>query len=200
MRILKLDPHGQPREWISYEDAITYHAKNLVAWQLGEGEGDVVFRGGENRITGNQSVLISAPIIAVRERRANSAAAKRINKVPSLNNRELFRRDRHLCAYCGKVFSDLKLTRDHIVPTSRGGKDAWANVVTACEHCNHRKDDKTLEECGMQILYMPYAPNWAESLILENRNVLACQMSYLLAFIPEHSRVRDDPGVKPLLS
>ena len=191
-RILKLDPSGQPREWISHEDAIVYHAKNLVAWQLGEGEGDVMFRGGENRITGQQSRIVTAPIIAVRERKANSAAAKRANKTPSLTNRELFRRDRHLCAYCGKIFGDLKLTRDHVVPTSRGGKDVWVNVVTACESCNHKKDDQLLEECGMQLLYVPYAPNWAEALILENRNVLACQMEYLKSFLPEHSRVWQD--------
>jgi hypothetical protein len=44
----------------------------------------------------------------------------------------------------------------------------------------------------MKLLYVPYAPNWAESLILENRNVLACQMEYLKAFLPEHSRVWED--------
>jgi 5-methylcytosine-specific restriction endonuclease McrA len=27
------------------------------------------------------------------------------------------------------------LTRDHILPRARGGKDVWANVVTACRHC-----------------------------------------------------------------
>ena len=195
-RILKLDPSGQPREWISHEAAIVYHAKNLVAWQLGEGEGDVLFRGGDNRITGTQSRIITAPIIAVRERKANSAAAKRANKAPSLTNRELFRRDRHLCGYCGKIFSDLKLTRDHVIPTSRGGKDIWTNVVTACEGCNHKKDDRLLEEVGMQLLYVPYTPNWAEALILENRNVLACQMDYLKSFLPEHSRVWEDIRAK----
>lgn len=185
-RILTLDQQGQPHRWVSHEAAIIYHAKNLVAWQLGEGEGDVVFRGGENRLTGQQSRIITAPIIAVK---GESAASKRANKAPTLCNRELFRRDRHLCAYCGKVFSDLKLTRDHVIPTSRGGEDKWTNVVTACEGCNNKKDDKLPDECGMQLLYVPYAPNRAEALILENRNVLACQMQYLSSFLPQHSRV-----------
>jgi 5-methylcytosine-specific restriction endonuclease McrA len=83
----------------------------------------------------------------------------------------------------------MRLTRDHIVPTSRGGADSWLNVVAACEACNHKKDDRMLEECGMELLYVPYAPNRAEALILENRNVLACQMSYLKSFLPKHSRV-----------
>lgn len=187
-RILTLDASGQPHRWVSHEDAIVYHAKNLVAWQLGEGQGDVMYRGGENRITGSQSQIVTAPIIAVK---GESHAGKRASKPPTLNNRELFRRDRHICAYCGGIFNDLKLTRDHVIPTSKGGKDIWTNVVTACERCNHKKDDRLLEECGMTLLYVPYTPNRAEALILENRNVLACQMDYLKSFLPEHSRVWD---------
>lgn len=185
-RILTLDSQGQPNEWVSHQDAIVYHAKGLVAWQLGEGEGNVRFRGGENRVTGQMSQITTAPIIAVK---GQAAASKRANKPPALSNTALFRRDGHLCAYCGKLFSDLRLTRDHVVPTSRGGADRWTNVVSACERCNHVKDDMLLEECGMELLYVPYAPNRAEALLLENRNVLACQMSYLKSFLPEHSRI-----------
>src|SRR4051794_19123454 len=65
-RILKLDSQGQPSKWISHQLAIVYHAKNLVAWQLGEGEGDVLYRGGDNRITGTQSRIVTAPIIAIK--------------------------------------------------------------------------------------------------------------------------------------
>lgn len=187
MQILALDSQGHPHRWISAESSIVYHAKNLVAWQQGEGEGDVRFRGGENRITGLQSCIVTAPIIAVK---GESHTHKRAHKSPSLSNKELFRRDHHICAYCGKLFKDIDLTRDHIIPTSRHGKDVWMNVVTACERCNHRKDSQLLSECGMQLLYVPYTPNRAEALILENRNILKCQMDYLLAFIPEHSRVR----------
>jgi hypothetical protein len=185
-RILLLDQHGTPTEWASHQDAIVYHAKGLVAWQLGEGDNDVLFRGGENRITGQQSRLVTAPIVAVK---GKSAAAKRMHKAPSLTNRELFRRDRFMCAYCGDIFKELQLTRDHVVPRSRGGLDKWENCVTACEKCNHRKDDQLLQECGMQLLYVPYAPNRAEALILENRAILGCQMEYLLSFVPEKSRI-----------
>lgn len=185
-RILKLDAHGTPTEWVSREDAIVYHAKGLIAWQLGEGEGDVTFRGGENRITGQQSRITTAPIIAVK---GEGGAAKRMHKAPALTNRELFRRDHYMCAYCGGIFKELHLTRDHVQPRSRGGVDKWTNCVTACEKCNHRKDDKLLQECGMELLYVPYMPNRAEALILENRVILGCQMDYLKSFLPEHSRV-----------
>jgi hypothetical protein len=184
-RILSLDSQGTPNEWISHQDAIVYHAKSLVAWQLGEGEGDVLFRGGDNRITGQQSRIVTAPIIAIK----GKAAASKRQKPPSLTNPSLFQRDAHICAYCGDKFRFDDLTRDHVVPTSRGGRDIWTNVVTACSPCNNVKDNRMLDECGMKLLYVPYAPNLAEALILSGRNILACQMEYLLAFIPKDSRV-----------
>lgn len=181
-RILKLDITGQPADWISAEDAITYHAKSLVAWQLGD-EDHLAFRGGENRMTGCQSRIVTAPIIAVK-----GEGSKRKNRVPALTNAGLFARDRFTCAYCGKIFSEQRLTRDHIMPVSRGGKDVWMNVVTACEYDNHRKDDRLLEEVGMELLYVPYTPNRAEDLILKGRKILPVQAEYLAQFIPESSR------------
>jgi 5-methylcytosine-specific restriction endonuclease McrA len=40
---------------------------------------------------------------------------------------------------------------DHVIPQSKGGKDAWDNLVTACRPCNHAKADLTLEEYGKEI-------------------------------------------------
>ena len=186
-QILKLDQQGQPFDWISAEDAITYHAKNLVAWQIGDID-HLAFRGGENRITGSQSRIVTAPIIAVKGERGSG---KRANRVPTLSNRELFARDRWTCGYCGKVFHESKLTRDHIMPVSRGGLDVWTNVITACEHDNHKKDSHLLEEVGMELLFIPYTPNRAEHLILRGRKILPVQAEYFAQFIPSHSRVRD---------
>lgn len=185
MQILALDQQGQPHRWVSPELAVTYHAKNLVAWQLGD-EGLLTFRGGDNRITGVQSRIVTAPIIAIKGE--SVAMGKRMNRVPTLTNRELFARDRWTCAYCGGVFSELKLTRDHIIPVSRGGKDVWMNVVTACERDNHKKDSMLLEEVGMELLFVPYTPNRAEHLLLKGRKLLPVQAEYLAQFIPAASR------------
>jgi 5-methylcytosine-specific restriction endonuclease McrA len=64
------------------------------------------------------------------------------------------------------------------------------NVVTACKPCNGDKDSKTLKESGMELLYVPYVPNHFENMILQNRNILADQMEYLMSGIPKHSRIR----------
>jgi 5-methylcytosine-specific restriction endonuclease McrA len=101
----------------------------------------------------------------------------------------LYMRDMFMCAYCGIVTQDKHLTIDHVHPRSRGGRHTWTNTVTACKSCNHGKADRTPEEAGMQLLYVPYAPNLQEKLLLKNRKVLADQMEYLLASIPKSSRV-----------
>lgn len=188
MRILMLDSVGSPCCWLSRDDAITYHAKKQVSWQLGDGTWDVLYRGGINRLTGEQSQLVTAPIIAIKGR----AHPIRQRKTPALTNARLFQRDRNICAYCGNIFHFGDLSRDHIVPTSRGGLDVWTNVATACLKCNNAKGQALLGECGLELQYVPYAPNLAEALILENRNIIACQMEYLLALVPEHSRLKTD--------
>jgi 5-methylcytosine-specific restriction endonuclease McrA len=76
-----------------------------------------------------------------------------------LNNANLFARDAHTCQYCGRRASDFvrgeRLTRDHIVPVSRGGPDSWENCVTACSKCNNKKADKLPGEAGMRLRTVP---------------------------------------------
>jgi hypothetical protein len=182
-QILQLDSQGMPNKWITWQTAVTYHAKNLVAWELGKVE--TVVHGGTSAKTGEQTIVVTSSIMAVK-----GSVGKRKHRVPALNNRELFRRDHHMCAYCGIVLSDAKLTRDHIIPTSQYGEDTWKNCVTACAKCNQKKDDKTPEQAHMNLLYVPYTPSRAEHLILANRNILADQMEFLLSFVDEKSRVR----------
>jgi 5-methylcytosine-specific restriction endonuclease McrA len=184
-KILALDQHGYPTEWIRQKIAITYHCKNLVAWQLGD-ENHTRFRGGNNRLTGEQSQVFTAPIIAIK-----GANNFRTEKTPALTNSKLFIRDRYTCAYCGKIFPFEELTRDHVIPRSKGGKDVWTNVVTACDYDNHRKADYMLSEIGMELLYVPYTPSTAEHLILRGRNILPIQAEYLSKFIPPQSRSYD---------
>ncbi|HKC53492.1 MAG TPA: HNH endonuclease [Burkholderiales bacterium] len=182
--ILTLDNHGVPHRWVNWQQACFYYAKNLVAWTLGEQE--FVFHGGISRATGRRSSITARSIIAIK---GKAMAMKGFNQVPPLNNRELFRRDRHICAYCGGGFSFLRLTRDHIRPVSRGGTDTWMNVVTACRACNGIKRNRVPEESGLELLYAPYVPNKAEYLILTNRKILADQMEFLVQHVSSHSRI-----------
>ena len=183
MAVLALDISGTPRTWVSHDEAIAYHAKNLVAWTLG----DVIarYRGGY-QIDGTQSYLETPSIIAIKGEGFNF---KKHNKV-ILTNKTLFARDRNICGYCGvHINNHSKLSRDHIVPRFHGGIDEWTNVVTACIPCNQKKGCKSLKQSGMELLYIPYAPNHYENMILQNRNILADQMEYLLSGVPKYSRI-----------
>ena len=41
--------------------------------------------------------------------------------------------------------TEILMTRDHIVPRSKGGKDRLSNSQTMCTHCNLRKADNMPE-------------------------------------------------------
>lgn len=87
--------------------------------------------------------------------RLTTGDAQRTWRVPPVNRREVLRRDRYTCQYCG---SNRRLTLDHVLPRSRGGLHTWDNVVTACEACNTRKGNKTPQEATMPLKNKPKAP------------------------------------------
>lgn len=88
----------------------------------------------------------------------------RCNRLPQfevcLSRQNLRARDRYRCQYCGIPMKHMKMTLDHILPKSRGGKTTWDNVVLACVKCNQQKGNKTLEEAHMTLLKAPTKPRW----------------------------------------
>ena len=73
-----------------------------------------------------------------------------------LSRREVFRRDKYTCQYCGRRSNDL--TVDHVWPKHLGGEHIWTNVVAACPSCNHRKGGRKLDEVQMALLHAPKEP------------------------------------------
>lgn len=181
VRLLSLDAHGRVLDWMSWQDAACLYVRGAVAWTLGDPCLSV--HGGTNRDTGVQSLLQLHPIIAAR----SHARAHALDPTPALTNVALFARDQHLCLYCGREFSRAHLTRDHVQPISRGGRDTWENVVAACFHCNSRKGGRNPQQAGMPLLAVPYRPSWVEHLILSNRNILADQMAFLKSHLPRRN-------------
>jgi hypothetical protein len=183
-QILALDIAGNPFDWIPPEDAILYYATGKVAWELGARE--FIFRGGYSR-SGVQSKIAVKPIIAI----AGSEIMTRLFKsgLPLTHQNDLlFKRDRYICAYCGNQFAHKDLSRDHILPRSRGGQDTWMNCVTACKRCNQEKGNLLVEQFR-PLIYVPYVPCRAEHYLLRGRNILADQHDYLAAQLPKHSRL-----------
>lgn len=185
-QILALDIAGNPFRWLDIERAAYYVAGGKVAWDLGES--GLVLHGGRSRSAGIRSELVIKPVIALAK--SDAMVRHHRDELPlGRDNTLLFRRDRNTCAYCGERFDKRDLTREHIFPRARGGADVWANVVTACRHCNERKACRTPEEARMPLLYVPYVPCRFEHFILTGRAILVDQMDYLAARLPGHSRV-----------
>jgi hypothetical protein len=193
--ILRTDVAGMPLEWIDYRDAVRLFHIGQVAYVCGS----PLYRlyGGINARTGKQSVLDINTILASTGHSHNPGNLRH-DYIPPLNNLTLFKRDAYLCLYCGGRFPSNQLSRDHVRPISKGGKDTWNNVVTACRRCNNLKAWRTPEQARMQLLAVPFTPTYAEYIYLKGRRVLADQMEYLLAHFPRssplHARIK--AGIK----
>lgn len=191
-QVLRTDVAGMPLEWIDYREAVRLYHTRQVAYSCGTLLYTV--HGGYSAMTGLRSTVDVNSIVATYGTH-QSLAEVRDRYIPPLNNRTLFRRDANLCLYCAQRFPTRDLTRDHITPLSLGGGDLWSNVATACRRCNNHKGGKTPEQAKMQLIAVPFTPNYAEYIYLKGRRVLADQMQYLLAHIPRssplHARLRD---------
>lgn len=182
--ILRTDVSGMPLEWIHFQTAVKLYYSSQVAYTCGTPL--LLIRGGINAKTGHRSQIELNSIIAT----YGSKQQMLEYYVPHLSNLTLFRRDDHVCLYCGERFHERDLSRDHVRPLVKGGKDVWENVVTACKTCNSFKGGRTPEEAHMPLLAVPFQPTYAEFIFLQGRNILADQMEFLSAHFPRSSQLR----------
>jgi hypothetical protein len=75
---------------------------------------------------------------------------------------DLVRRSNWRCFYCAKpvcknsLDPNGELTKDHLIPKSRGGVDFIGNIVPACVRCNSLKGTKTVKEFrAVRASYLP---------------------------------------------
>ncbi len=135
-KTLVLDSSFIPRSIINTERAFVISYK---------GNADIIAEHPESFKLINPELDIKKPSII----RVFKYVNQPIHKVP-LNRENVFRRDNYECVYCGDS-TRKTLTLDHVIPQSKGGKDSWDNLVTACKRCNSEKSDLTLEEYGKEI-------------------------------------------------
>ncbi len=93
-----------------------------------------------------------------------------------LTRYNIFKRDKHQCQYCG---TSKNLTIDHVIPKSKGGKSTWTNLATACQKCNAKKGDYSLEEVGLKLMNQPMKPSYVMFLRESNGRVQNEWLPYL---------------------
>jgi 5-methylcytosine-specific restriction endonuclease McrA len=84
--------------------------------------------------------------------------AKVPKKRPKLCAKAIRERDGNRCHYTGRVLHPNEGSLDHVMPRSRGGKDAWENLDWSAKEVNQRKADRLAHEVGLKLLSVPRAP------------------------------------------
>src|SRR5436190_12824741 len=83
-------------------------------------------------------------------------------------------RDGNWRQYTGKVLKPEEGSLDHVVPRSRGGKDAWKNLVGSSKDVNAKKGNRLPHEAGLKLLSVPRAPKeLPTSALVRNRHEIA---------------------------
>lgn len=80
------------------------------------------------------------------------------NRYVGFSRRNLFIRDDFRCQYCGDVFKESELTKDHVIPRSHGGPMKWENISTCCVPCNRSRGDNA----SIRPINQPYRPTYYE--------------------------------------
>jgi len=86
------------------------------------------------------------------------------NRVP-FSKKNILVRDGFKCAYCGN--GKERLTIDHIIPKSSGGRTTFENCVSSCKSCNNKKGGRTPSNARMYLKVKAYQPTIAEFLRLK---------------------------------
>ncbi len=110
------------------------------------------------RFVHSPNFTISLPAV-VKLKRMVKRAPQRVK----FSRQNIFFRDNYTCQYCQRTYPSHKLTYDHIVPRSQGGKTTWTNIVTACIHCNLKKGSKSLKAANYRLMKSPEEPKWLPS-------------------------------------
>jgi 5-methylcytosine-specific restriction endonuclease McrA len=77
---------------------------------------------------------------------------------PKFSAKNIWIREKGICAYSGKKLSPNEGNIDHLIPKSRGGQTTWENCVLAHKEINAKKGNKTPEEAGLKLLITPEPP------------------------------------------
>ena len=84
--------------------------------------------------------------------------AKAPKKRPKLCAKTIRERDGNRCQYTGEMLKPEEGSLDHVVPRSRGGKDAWENLVWSSKAVNTKKGNRLPDEAGLRLLTVPRTP------------------------------------------
>ena len=164
----------------TYEPINTVPSKRaLVLIQKGKA---VVLEEHPKLVIRSEKNVINVPVVVALTKHVRG---RRIYSTPAgLTQKNLYVRDNYTCQYCGRHRSEFrkneKLTRDHIIPESKGGQSTWTNLVTACSTCNGKKANLDLDKSGLTLLKKPVHPSLFDIWVKKNRYIIVDGEQYEL--------------------
>lgn len=132
-------------------DPKTFERHDLLSWNEVSRAAAAV---GEAVIRSRYLALITPEVVVLSDYEGRGAQSVVFSR------RNIFRRDRYACQYCGCQPGPSELTIDHVLPKSRGGVSNWENCLLACVACNAKKANRTPEEARMIPRKRPRKPSW----------------------------------------
>ena len=144
VNVLKLDSSFKPVEVVSWQEAVVLTWLNK-AWAAEY----------TDKWVHSAKKAFQIPSVIVLFRYID----EKFFEVPCVRRNILLRDDFH-CQYCGNRFKEQDLTIDHVHPRSKGGKNDWNNVATACRDCNQKKGDHMPENAPVKIIKKPTTPSY----------------------------------------
>jgi 5-methylcytosine-specific restriction endonuclease McrA len=129
----------------------TFETHDLLSWN---GVSRARARFGEAMIRSPRLALVPPEVILLKTYDGQGGRSVVFSR------KNLFKRDRYTCQYCGLQPGPEELTVDHLVPRSRGGISTWENCVLACVECNKRKADRSPAQAGLRLRRTPKKPSW----------------------------------------
>jgi len=161
--VLVLNRNWQAINIRSPQDAFCQMATNVATGLEIDGENHIrpvtwdewitlPIRDGDNAIhTVRGAIRVPTVIVALN-------FAKVPKKRPKLCAKNIRERDGNRCQYTGKFLRPDEGSLDHVLPRSRGGKDAWENLVWSDKSVNAKKGNRLPHEAGLRLLTVPRAP------------------------------------------
>lgn len=144
MRTLVLDQGYQPHRVISWRRAVE---------MLFDGKVEVLEEYDEDIRSVSITIRMPAVVRLLRAVRGRKRGLK-------FSRMNVAVRDEFRCQYCEQRFALSKLTYDHVVPRSQGGRTCWDNIVMACNECNAKKGGRTPQQARMRLRKPPVKPTW----------------------------------------
>ena len=150
MNVLMLNADYSPLDIVPWEKAISMLFQDKVR----------LVEAYAGRMIRSATATFAWPAVVVLKKFAK--AGKRVK----LNRKTIAARDEYTCQYCGlrpvnkSGRPDMsKLTLDHVIPSSKGGRTHWSNLLLACAPCNASKADRTPAEANMVARKKPKKPS-----------------------------------------